>query len=85
MIFRKKRKPFLSGKRTKTSKITLVRNEKVISDDQQLFKIFSNFFQDALKPLAVKVGVGKYDCLESNDTVENVIRKYNKHSSIKKT
>ena len=46
-------KPFLSDKRTNINKITLVDNDKVISDDKQLCKTFTNFFQEAVNILAL--------------------------------
>ena len=45
--------PFLSEKGTNINKITLKVNYKVISDDKQLCKTFSNFFQEAMKILRV--------------------------------
>ena len=44
-------KPFLSDKRTNINKITLVDNDNTISDDKQLCKTFTNFFQEAVKIL----------------------------------
>ena len=75
----------LSDKGTNVSKITLLRTEKVISDDQQLFKIFCNFFQYVLNTLAIKGDVEKSDFFKSNDLVETAIRIYNGHTRIKKT
>ena len=46
--------PFLPDKDTNINKIILVHNDKVILDDEQLFKTFSNFFQETLKTLEVK-------------------------------
>ena len=37
-------KPFLSEKCTYLSKISLVHNDNVISDDQELAATFNNFF-----------------------------------------
>ena len=78
-------KSFLSDKWTNLSKILNVSYKEVISDDQQLCKTFFNFFQDAGKTLGMKGDVQKSNCLEYNDPVENVIRKYNRHSRIRKT
>ena len=44
-------KPFLSGKNKNCSKINLVDNNEVISDDSELAKRFSIFFIDAVKNL----------------------------------
>ena len=69
-------KPFLLDKGTNLSKIILVSNEEVMSDDQQLCKVFCNFFLDAGKTLGMKGNVEKCDCLEYDDSVENTIKKY---------
>ena len=65
------------------SKITLVDHDKVISDDKQLCKTFSNFFQETMKTLGVS------DCLNMcnyshSDPVNNAIRKYENYQGIKK-
>ena len=52
-MFWKTVKPFLSDKATNIKKNTLVDNDKVISDDKQLCKIFSNFFQETVKTVSV--------------------------------
>ena len=41
-------KPFLSDKCTHTSKISLVHEGNVISDDLGLAKTFNNFFENAV-------------------------------------
>ena len=46
-------KPFLSDKGTSINKITLLDNDKVILDDKQLCKTFSNFLQEVVKTLGV--------------------------------
>ena len=44
---------FLFDKVANIHKITLVDNKKVVSDDEQLCKTFSNFLQGAVKALDV--------------------------------
>lgn len=46
-------KLFLSDKEANINKIILEVSDKVISDDKQLCKTFSNFFQEAIKTLRV--------------------------------
>ena len=65
------------------AQITLVDNDKVISDDKQLCKTFSNFFQEALKTLGVSdsFNISHYS---HRDPVYNAIKSYESHSSVKK-
>ena len=44
---------FLLDRGTNINKITIVDNDKVISNDEEQCKIFSNFFQEAVKTLGV--------------------------------
>ena len=37
-------KPFLSEKSKKASKITLIENEKIVSEDKEIAKIFNDYF-----------------------------------------
>ena len=37
-------KPFLSEKSKKASKITLIENEKIVSEDKKIAKIFNDYF-----------------------------------------
>ena len=46
-------KPILSDKETYLNKITLADNDKLIWDDKQLCKTFSNFFEEKVKTLEV--------------------------------
>ena len=53
-LFWKTMKPFLSDKCTYASKISLVRNDNVISDDQELAVTFNNFFEQAVDNLGIQ-------------------------------
>ena len=70
-------KHFFPGKGTNISKIALARNDKVISDDQQLGKTFFNFFQDVVITPGIQDDVEISACLESSDPVENIVWIYN--------
>ena len=76
-------KPFLSDKETNINKITLAENDKVISDDKQLYKTFSYFFQETVKTLGVSdsFNISNYS---HSDPVNNAIRSYENHRSVKK-
>ena len=47
-------KPFLTDKVTSTSKITLIENDKLIANDQDIADKFSNFFENAVNSLDIK-------------------------------
>ena len=71
--------PFLSEKGTNINKITLKVNYKVISDDKQLCKTFSKrrwrFY------VLVTILMSNYS---DSDPVNNAVRKYENHPSVKK-
>ena len=73
----------MSNKGTHINKITLVDNDKVISDNKQRCKTFGNFFQEAVKTLGVtnSFSMSNYS---HGDPVNNAIRKYENHPSVKK-
>ena len=84
-LFWKTMKPFLSDKCTYASKISLVHNDNVISDDQELADIFNNFLEQALDNL----GIQEYQIDHnininsiSDDPIDYVIAKYKNHPSI---
>ena len=83
LIFWKNVKPFLFDKGTNIDKITLVDHDKVISDDKQLCKPFSHFFQEAVKTLGVSDSLNMSN-YSHNDQVNNTIRKYENHPGVKK-
>ena len=53
-LFWKTMKPFLSENCTYASKISLVHNDNVISDDQELADTFNNFFEHAVDNLGIQ-------------------------------
>ena len=75
-------KPFLSDKGTDINKITFADNDKVILNDKQLWRTFSNFFQVMAKTLGVRddFNISSYS---QKDPI-HVIRKYENHPLLKK-
>ena len=76
-------KPMLSNKFVNNEKITLVDNEKIITNDKEIAKVLNDFFSNIIKTL----NIPKKDHTDS--IVENVrdptlkaILKYRKHLSI---
>ena len=83
-LFWKTMKPFLSDKCTHTSKISLVHEGNVISDDLELAKTFNNFFGNAVDDLEIKEYEGDHNLdLTSTDPIDSAIMKYQNHQNIK--
>ena len=76
-------KPFLSYKGTNINKITLVDNNKMISDIKQLCKTFINFFQEAMKTVGVSDNFNMLNYSHS-DPINNAIGKCETYASVKK-
>ena len=74
--------PFISSKASSLSRITLIENEAIISDDQKVAENFSKFFVKAVDKLNVKKlkNISHIDGL--SDPVEIAIKKYENHPSI---
>ena len=78
-------KPFLSEKCSYASKISLIHNDNVTSDDQELADTFNNFFEHAVDHLGIQeyqsdhnIGVNSI----SDDPIDYAIAKYKNHPSI---
>ena len=84
-LFWKTMKPFLSEKCTYASKISLVYNDNVISDDQELKKTFNDFFEHAVDHLGIKEYQSGHNIdinSISDDPIDYAIAKYKNHPSI---
>ena len=84
-LFWKTMKPFLSDKCTYASKIFLVHNDNVISDDQELADIVNNFFEQAVDNLGIQEYQSDHNTdinSISDDPIEYAIAKYKNHPSI---
>ena len=75
-------KPVFGNKVTTRSNITLIDNEKLITSEIELAKIFNKYFVDIVPKLCVKLVV----CSRNNDfetgNLSAIIKKYKNHSSI---
>ena len=84
-LFWKTMKPFLSDKCTYASKISLVHNDNVISNDQELADIFNNFFEPGVDNLGIQEYQSDHNIdinSISDDPIDYVIAKYKNHPSI---
>ena len=84
-LFWKTMKLFLSEKCTYASKISLVHNGNVISDDQELADKFNNFFEHAVDNLEIQEYQSNHHIdinSISDDLIDYAIAKYKNHPSI---
>ena len=78
-------KPFLSEKCIYASKISLVHNDNVISDDQELANTFNIFFEHAVDNLGIQEYQSDHNIdinFVSDDPIDYAIAKYKNHLSI---
>ena len=76
-------KPFLTDKTNKTSRITLIEEERVISQDYLIAKTFTEYFVNIpIKNMFKNEEYESFDSSEGN-LVSNIIKKYQNHPSIK--
>ena len=75
-------KPSFADKTLKDERITLVENNKVVSDESKLVEIFSKYFGNIVQNLGID---GLTNISSDNDavTIEKAIEKYQNHPSIK--
>ena len=73
-------KPFFSNKTVNSEKITLIENDEVISDDQEIANKFSNFYASVVENL----GIDNQNMKLNDEDIENVIGKFKNHPSILK-
>ena len=75
-------KPSFADKTLKDERITLVENNKVVSDESKLVEIFSKYFGNIVQNLGID---GLTNIPSDNDavTIEKAIEKYQNHPSIK--
>ena len=74
--------PFISNKAPSLTRITLIENKAIISDDQKVAETLSKFFVKAVDKLDIKEfkNISNIDGL--SDPVEIAIKKYENHPSI---
>ena len=81
-LFWKTVKPSFTDKTLKDERITLVENNKVVSDESKLVEIFSKYFGNIVQNLGID---GLTNTSSDNDavTIRQAIEKYQNHPSIK--
>ena len=82
--FWKTTKPFLSNKAKSQCKITLIKEDKIISDDNEVACTLNNFFEKAVSSLDIVEPIQHLnDCSEIEDPIDAIIAKFSNHPSIK--
>ena len=81
-------RPLFSGKSKSKSKITLIKGDEIISDDQKVAETLNNYFIDAVQNLDIKKF---YDIEEDNtndsdlspeEKIDQILAKYETHPSV---
>ena len=72
----------MTDKVTTFPKISLVENDKIISDESKVANSFSNFFENAIHSLDIKTNKYSNDNYGLKNPVETAIKKYEQHLSI---
>ena len=77
-------KPLLSDKISESSKITLVNNNRIVSDDREICNIFNEFFVNVVPNLNIPEFTGSENLHEHviADSVQSILYKYRNHPSI---
>ena len=76
-------KPYFSNKHSHGgSKITLIENDRIISENNKIAKTFNTYFESVTDPLNLFEWIG--ESVNSNDKIEQILFKFSKHPSILK-
>ncbi len=77
-------KPLFSNQYQIKQNITIVKNNSLIQEDQKVSEIFNDFFQHAAQNLGIQknMDILNKDITISDDPIEAIIRKFDKHPSI---
>ena len=72
-------KPCLTDKTLKDERITIIENEKVVSDEKELVKIFNEYFSNIVPNLDIQ---RPSSIILHHDPVLNAVKKFENHPSI---
>ena len=82
MTLRNPVKPVFGNKVTTRSNITLIENQKVVTSENELAKIFNKYFVDIVPKLGIKPVVSSPNNDLETENLSAIIKKYKNHSSI---
>ena len=78
--------PFFSNKGASTSKITLIENDKIVSEDIEVANALNTFFSESVKSLDITEPLAHMvDNTNIDDPIDAIILKYSNHPSILKS
>ena len=78
-------KPFFSDKGPRNQKITIAKENEIISEDMEVAETLNNFFKNAVHSLSISENVDLLTPTENSlNPVDNAITKYESHPSILK-
>ena len=81
--FWKTSKPYFSNKHSHGAfKITLIGNDRIVSENRKISKTFNTYFKSVTDSLNLFDWIGEY--VNSNDKVEKIVAKFSKHASMLK-
>ena len=76
-------KPFFSKSTDGSRKITLVENDQIISEDQEIANTFNTFFDEAVSSLDIKINPALLnDPGDLENPVDIALKKFESHPSI---
>ena len=80
-------KPLFTGKSKTKSKITLIKGEEIISDEQKVAETLNNYFIEAVQNLDIKKFYGIQEDTNDGDLspekkIEQILKRYEFHPSI---
>ena len=86
-LFWRNVKALLSDKISESSKITLMNNNRIVSDDREICDIFNKFFVNVVQNLKNPEFTASNNLHEYviGDSVQSILYKYRNHPSIKET
>jgi len=86
--FWKSVKPLFSGKSNSKTNITIIENEKVINEKEEVAEILNNYFIEAVKDLEIEKFTDQNETeiatININEVIDNILEKYQNHPSILK-
>ena len=74
-------KPFFSNKLShRGSKITLIENDRLVSENHKIARTFNKYFESVKDSLNLFEWIGR--SINSNDKIEQIIAKFSKHPTV---
>ena len=84
--FWKNVKPLFSDKAVSSSKITLLKGDTILSEDQEIAETFNDYFENVVKSLEIPINLDLLNSplVNNFNPIDNIINKFASHPSILK-